>query len=127
MTSDSNTQSAGECIRMICRHYNVHAGNIPSACDINSIIEVLRTLDFHSAELHLSMRGLADCPKPVIVQTITGFMTVLDANKISVKITYGNSEIHRIAFMDFVKVWTGAVIVIEPPPARKWSFFRMFN
>lgn len=109
---------------MVCKHHGVSAGNIPYAADTDGIIEILKTFDFYATDLHMSMRGLADCPKPVIVQTITGFMTILDANKISVKITYGENEVHRIAFMDFIKIWTGVVIVIEPPPTRKWNFFR---
>ena len=63
MTSTNNTQSAGECIRMVCKHHDVHAGNIPSSCDINGIIEVLKILDFFACDLHTNMRGLCDCPK----------------------------------------------------------------
>ena len=119
-------KSAGECIRIICKHHGIKAGNIPSTYDIDGIIEILKQFDFYATDLHVSMQGLADCPKPAIVQTTTGFMTILEASKISVKITYGENEVHRIAFMDFIKIWTGAVIVIEPPPQRKWSFLRGF-
>ena len=123
MRSTNNIHSAADCIRTICRHHGVHIGNFPTAHDVDGIIQILKTFDFYAADLHMDMRSLADCPKPVIVQTITGFMTILDANKVSVKITYGD-EVHRIAFMDFVKIWTGVVIVIEPPPKRKWIFFK---
>lgn len=109
---------------MVCRHYDIRAGNIPVSHDVNGIIEVLKTFGFYAAEIHTGMRGLADAPKPAIAQTVTGFMTILDASKISVKITYGDNEIHRIASLDFMKIWTGLVIVIEPPPVRKWSFLR---
>lgn len=98
------------------------------AYDTQGVIEILKQFDFYATDLHMSMRSLADCPKPVIVQTITGYMTVIDASMIGVKIIYGDNEIHRIAFMDFMKVWTGLVITIEPPPRKKWRFFgRMFN
>lgn len=125
MISTNNEQSAAECIRMVCRHHGIRAGNIPSSYDFNGIIEVLKSLDFFACDLHTNMRGLCDCPKPAIVQTTTGFMTVVDANKSSVKITY-NNEVHRIAFMDFIRIWTGLVIVIEPPPTRRWAFFGKF-
>jgi ABC-type bacteriocin/lantibiotic exporter with double-glycine peptidase domain len=128
MRTTNNIQTAAECIRTVSKHYGIRAGNIPFACDTDGIIQVLKSLDFYACDLHTNTRGLVDCPKPAIVQTVTGFITLLDANKISVKIIYGDHEIHRIAFMDFVKVWTGVVIVIEPPPTRKWSFFgRFFN
>ena len=128
MRSTNNIESAGECIRTICKHHRIKAGNIPLVSDIDGIIEILKQFDFYATDLHMSMQGLADCPKPAIVQTTTGFMTILEASKISVKITYGENEVHRIAFMDFIKIWTGAVIVIEPPPQRRWSFFnKMFN
>jgi ABC-type bacteriocin/lantibiotic exporter with double-glycine peptidase domain len=128
MRSTHNIHSAAECIRTVSRHYGISAVNIPSATNPDGIIQVLKSLDFYACDLHTNMRGLVDCPKPAIVQTITGFMTLLDANKINVKIIYGDNEVHRIAFMDFIKVWTGLVIVIEPPPTRKWSFFgRFFN
>lgn len=127
MRSTNNVHSGAECIRSVCKHHNIRIGNIPSAYDIDGIIEILKQFDFNASDLHMGMRDLTDCPKPVIVQTVTGFMTILDANRFSIKITYGENEIHRIAFLDFIKIWTGVVIMIEPPPKRKWSFFGRFT
>lgn len=127
MTYTNNPRSAAECIRMVCKHYSIRPGNIPMSYDIEGIIEILNSLDFYATDIHTNLKGLCDCPKPVIVQTTTGFMTVLYANKFSVKITY-NSETHRLAFVDFIKIWTGTVIVIEPPPTRALNFFqRLFT
>jgi len=134
MRSPSNINTAAECIRTVSNHYGIRStltgsqANTSLAHDTDGIIQILKSLDFYACELHTNTRGLVDCPKPAIVQTITGYMTLLEANKVGVKIMYGDNEIHRIALLDFVKVWTGLVIVIEPPPTRKWSFFgRFFN
>jgi hypothetical protein len=122
MIFTNNTNSSADCIRTVCKHYSIRAGNIPASFDVEGIIEILNSLDFYACDLHTNMKGLRDCPKPAIVQTTTGFMTVVDANKVSIKITY-NSETHRLAYLDFIKIWTGVVIAIEPPPSRRWAFF----
>jgi len=124
MKTTNNTSSAAHCIRTVAKHYGIRAGNIPYAHNADGIIQILKSLDFYACDLHTNTRGLIDCPKPAIVQTITDFVTLLDANKISVKIMYGDHEVHRIPFLDFVKIWTGLVILIEPPPTRKWSFLK---
>ena len=131
---------AAECVRFICQHYKVKPNDINTgiAVDISQvysasgIVKLLKEIGFFACELRTNTRGLVDSPKPVIVQTTAHFLVVVDASAAGVTIMEPSEKRnHRVAFPDFVKAWTGAVIVIEPPQ-KTLSFFektvrRFFN
>jgi ABC-type bacteriocin/lantibiotic exporter with double-glycine peptidase domain len=116
-----------DCIRLICKHYHVPLQNIHTEL---TPVEALKTCGFFACEINTGMKGLTECPMPVIIQTTQCYMVITKANKFHVtSIDCSDAKTHRIAFLDFVKMWTGVVVVIEPPPRTgALSFFRrLFN
>jgi ABC-type bacteriocin/lantibiotic exporter with double-glycine peptidase domain len=111
------------CVRYICKHHRVPLQNIPAAL---TVVEALKTCGFFACEINTSMKGLTECPMPVIVQTVQRYVIITKANKFYVtSFDPGDNKIHRIAFLDFIKMWTGLVVVIEPPPRpHALSFLR---
>jgi len=126
----TSTNSAAACVDYVCKHYKVRTSNASFNNNMNALIDALRDKDFYACDLRTDIVGLIDCPLPAIIQTTTQFMVVIKSNSVGVTVmdpTDGN--IHRIAYHDLIKIWTGVVIVIEPPPAKnKHSFFaRLFT
>jgi ABC-type bacteriocin/lantibiotic exporter with double-glycine peptidase domain len=81
--------------------------------NVNDIIDALTKRGFYAGEIRADINGLADCPKPAIIQTTTKFLVVVQSDRTSVTIVE-NQVKYRIAYLDFIKMWTGIVIIIEP-------------
>ena len=110
-----------DCTRIICKHYLFPLQNIPLELPV---VDALKVCGFFACEIQTNMKGLTDCPMPVIVQTTQCYMVITKASNFYVTITDpADSKTHRIAFLDFIKMWTGLVVVIEPPPKR-WSLLK---
>lgn len=117
------TNGATTCVEYVCKYYKVRTSSTQVSNSINAIVDALKFDDFFACEIRTHRQGLIDCPKPAIVQTTSGFVVVVKSNTAGVTvIDPSDGALHRIAFPDFVKLWTGIVVVIEPPP-RQLSFF----
>lgn len=101
-----------DCVRFICKHYRVPMQNIFTE---SPIVDALTICGFYACEMRTGMKGLSECPMPAVIQTIESYLVVTKANSFHVSIIDGsNNKMRRIAFLDFIKIWTGLVIVIEP-------------
>jgi ABC-type bacteriocin/lantibiotic exporter with double-glycine peptidase domain len=101
-----------DCVN-ICKHHHT----------ADDIIEALKNNGYYACDIHTNTRGLSDCPKPAIIQTTKGFMVAVKSNTASVVFMDPKDDsIHRLALHDFIKIWTGLVVVIEPRPTRSKSF-----
>ena len=120
-----NTNTALICIEHVCKHYKLRTAYPPVDENIHGIIDALKSLDFHACDVRTDTIGLIDCPTPAIIETVSRFMAVIKTNSIGITVMDPiDGNIHRIAYHDLIREWTGAVILIEPPATRERSFFQ---
>ncbi|MEI9920545.1 MAG: cysteine peptidase family C39 domain-containing protein [Bacteroidota bacterium] len=123
-----NTNSALQCVEHICKHYKLRTLNIPVDENTPGIIDTLKSLDFSACDIHTDTIGLIDCPPPVIIETVSRFMVVIKTNSVGVTVMDPiDGNIHRIAYHDLIREWTGKVILIEPPQKKKSFFERLLG
>jgi len=123
------TNDATTCVDYVCKYHKVPSSPTQVPNNIQDIIDRLKCHDFFACDIRTNSKGLMDCPKPLIIQTTTGFVVVVKSNAAGVTIIDPtDSALRHIAFPEFVKLWTGLVIVIEPPPTVKKSLLeRIFG
>jgi ABC-type bacteriocin/lantibiotic exporter with double-glycine peptidase domain len=123
-----NPNSAFTCVDHVCKHYKLRTPHTPVEENIHGIIDAFNSLDFRACELRTDTIGLIDCPTPVIIHTVTRFMVVIKSNSIGVTVMDPiDGNIHRIAYYDLIKIWTGLLILIEPPQKKKSFLERLFS
>jgi ABC-type bacteriocin/lantibiotic exporter with double-glycine peptidase domain len=123
-----NPNSAFTCVEHVCKHFKVRASHAPIDENVHGIIDALRSLGFYACDLRTDTIGLIDCSTPAVIQTTTRYMVVIKSNSIGVTVMDPiDGNIHRIAFQDLVKIWTGLVILIEPPQRKRSFFEKLFS
>lgn len=123
-----NPNSALSCVEHVCKHYKLRTTHTPVDENVHGIIDALKESAFYACDIRTDTIGLIDCPTPSIIQTVTRFMVVIKSNSIGVTVMDPiDGNIHRITFYDLIKVWTGLVILIEPPQKKKSFFERFFR
>lgn len=123
-----NPNSALSCVEHVCKHYKLRTSHIPVDENVAGIIDALQSLQFYACDLRTDTIGLMDCPTPSIIQTVTRYMVVIKSNSIGITVMDPiDGNIHRIAFYDLIKIWTGLVILVEPPPKKKSFLDRLFG
>ncbi|MEJ0031976.1 MAG: cysteine peptidase family C39 domain-containing protein [Bacteroidota bacterium] len=123
-----NTNSAIQCVQHVCKHYKLRTTDIPVDENIHGIIDALKSFDFYACDVRTDTIGLIDCPTPAIIETVSRFMVVIKSNSIGVTVMDPiDGNIHRIAYHDLIREWTGAMILIEPPRKKHGFFERVFG
>ena|ERR1044071_3580586 len=123
-----NTNSALTCVDHVCKHYKLRTSSTPVDENVHGIIDALKNINCYACDVHTDTIGLIDCPTPAIIQTTTRFMVVIKSNSIGVTVLDPiDGNIHRIAFHDLIREWTGLVILIEPPQKKKRFWEKIFG
>ena len=123
-----NPNSAFTCVEHICRHYKIRTTHTPVDENITGIIDALKVFDCYACDVCTDTIGLIDCPTPAIIQTVERFMVIIKSNSIGVTVMDPiDGNIHRIAFHDLIRMWTGVVVLVEPPGKKKSFFERIFR
>jgi ABC-type bacteriocin/lantibiotic exporter with double-glycine peptidase domain len=123
-----NPNSALQCVEHICKYYKLRPAAIPVDESIHGIIDALKTFGFHACDVHTDTIGLVDCPTPTIIETVSRFMVLIKSNSIGVTVMDPvDGNVHRIAYHDLIREWTGTVILIEPPQRKKSFLEMLFN
>jgi ABC-type bacteriocin/lantibiotic exporter with double-glycine peptidase domain len=123
------TNSALACVEHVCNHYKLRTSYTPVDESVHGIIDALKAIDFYACDVSTDTIGLIDCPTPAIIQTTTRFMVIIKSNSVGVTVMDPiDGNIHRIAFHDLIRLWTGVVILVEPPAKKKGSILqRLFG